>query len=391
VASYGTFGATGGAPARDLALVTDGSPSALAAVAYAARQDVLGGAHVSIVEQRIDPAGMGLERRVVAHGLDSRGVAEWTANGTDDLSGWRPADDVTLEARWNAAQQVVYIGDAAAGADELENLWDGSDQGLLVTPQVSVVDTGDAALALGGTYVWAPAAPAGPVVEALAAMADAPHAWAAGPYATVASGGLRLDAGGSYGAGPLSYAWDLDRDGVFEHTAAGPVTLAPSREISVGWVAVKVTAANGSSTISRSWVLPGIGTLIDYTGACAGEFGTGGTGSGQACQPLESDAPWRDDVETVGTFIQPSASADAEPEALLAWIADPQLFIEQRDTRALAISIRTGKAGTRASSPSRRRPRQLVRRESGLQILLDAPMHVSDADRASAAGVAIAA
>ena len=390
VASYGTFGATGGEPARDLALVTDGSPSALAAVAYAAREDVLGGAQVSIVEQRIDAQGVGLERRVVAEGLDSSGVAEWAANRTDDLSGWRPADDVTIEARWNAAQQIVYVGDASIGT-EFDNLWDGTDQGLLVTPHVSVVDTGDAALALGANYVWAPAAPAGPVVEALAAMADAPHAWAAGPYATVASGGLTLDAGGSYGTGPLTYAWDLDRDGVFEHTADGPLTLAQSREVSVGWVAVKVTAANGSSTIARSWVLPGMGTLLDFTGACAGEFGVGGTGSGQACQPLESEAPWGDDGEMAGTVIQPSASATAEHSALLAWIADPQLFIEERETRALAVSVRAGKAGTRASSPSRRRPRQLVRRESGLQILLDEPMRVADAERAAAAGLALAA
>jgi lysophospholipase L1-like esterase len=391
VASFGTFGATGGEPARDLALVTDGSPGALAAMAYAAREEVLSGANVSIVEQRRAAEGAGLEQRIVAQGLDSRGVAEWAANGTDDLSGWAPADEVTLEARWNAAQQVVYVGDASVGTEHLANLWDGSRQGLGVTPQVAVIDTGDAASSLSGSYVWAPAAPGGPVAEALAAMAAAPHAWAAGPYATVASGGLMLDATGSYGAGALSYAWDLDRDGVFEHTADGPLTLAETRDISVGWVAVQVTAANGSSTIARSWILPGMGTLIDFTGACAGEFGVGGTGGGQACQPLESDAPWSDGTENAVTLIQPSASADAEHTALLAWLADPQLFIEERGTRALAISVRAGASGTRASSPSRRRPAQLVRRERGLQILLDEPVRIDDSGRAEAAGFALAA
>jgi hypothetical protein len=391
VASYGTFGAEGGEPARDLALVTDGSAKALAAMASAATESSLGGARVSIVEQRLDPLGLGLEQRILAQNLDSRGVAEWAANGTDNLSGWRPAGAVTLEARWNAAQQVVYVGDASIGTGGLGGLWSGARQGIPVTPQVTVVDTGDTALGLPGAYTWAPADASAAAARALASAADAPHAWAAGPYATVTSGAVELDAGGSYGPGALTYAWDLDRDGTFEHLAKGPRTRADARELSVGWVSVRVTADNGASTVAQTWIGPGTDALLDAGAACAGDFGLGAGGANQACQPLAGDAPWRDDTSATDESIQPSTTADVENAALLAWIADPQLYIEDRGLRSLAVSMRDGRAGTRASSPSRRRPAQLVRRESGLRVLLDSPVDVSGAERAERSGVALAA
>lgn len=400
VSGFGTFGVAGDVPARDLAFVTDGSPAALGAMAYAARKVDFGAARVSIVEQRLDADGVGVERRLVASGLDADGVAEWAANRTDDLSGWRSASEFALEARWNAAQQVIYVGDATVGVDQLDTVFSGERQGLRVAPSIAIIDTGRGPLAIDADYTYAPAAPAGPVVEALITMARAPHAWAGGPYTAPASGAVTLDASGSFGAGPLAYAWDLDGDGTFERTSDGPRISASVEAVHVGWVGVRVTSADGIETIARAWVFPPADAMVSLGMACVtegglGSFGGGtaggaGTtaGGGDACQPLGASARWIDDTTAEGGLIQPSASAEADSTVVLAWIANPELYNEPRELRSLTVTVRSG---SRASSPSRRRPRQLVRRERGLQVLVDAPAVLTPAARAEAAGFALAA
>lgn len=393
VTSFGTFGVAGGdLPARDLALVTDGSYVARMAVKYAVDAGALGAARVSIVEQRPDAAGTGVERRIVGEDLDARGVAEWAANGSGDLSGWHAAADVALQARWNAAQQVVYVGDAALGVESLDSVWSGVAQGIAVSPRIAVVDTGRSPHAFDGDYVFAPAQPGGPVAEALAAMAAAPHAWAAGPYTVRATGTALLDASGSFGVGELTYAWDLDGDGVFEVSADGPGARVPAASLHVGWVALRVTTPEGISTVSKAWAFPPNGPVANLGPACAGDIAMGGASlGGEPCQPLGGGSRWYDGEAVSGSHIQPSASADAETAALVAWIADPELFFEERETRSLAISIREGRSGTRASSPARRRPRQLVQRERALDVLVDAPSVLAPARGADAAGFALAA
>jgi lysophospholipase L1-like esterase len=383
VSSFRAFGAGGGIPARDVALVSDGAPGVLEAFVSAADTE-LDGAYVSVVEQRLAGDGVGLERRVVASGLDLPDFKAWVSQGASSDAQWHNAADVVLSARWNATQQVLFVGDASVGVGATHTLWSGAEFGGHSPATTAVVDTGASTLALPGDYVWAPGNTADAVRAATSRLGSAPHAWAGGPYSLSPAGEVVLDAAGSFAPTSLHFEWDLDHDGIFETPAAGPQLRLAAGELVPGWVAVRVTSAGGAQSVAMTYVGTGALPVIDVSGACTGEvgstssqgaavggaLGSPGRGGGEACQPLAAEAPWTDYPGVPGAVSQPAASQQAEHNALLLLIADPQLFTEERTQRSVALASRRGLAGTRASSPSRLRPRQLVARERAVEALL---------------------
>ncbi len=385
VSSFGAFGAQGGAPARDVALVSDGAPGVLEAFASVADSH-LDGANVSVVEQRVAGDGVGLERRVVARGLDLPDFKAWVSQGASSDAQWHNAADVELSARWNATQQVLFVGDASAGIGDLTHVWSGAEFGGHTAPAVAVVDTGVQPIAMPGAYVWAPVATADAVRKQAAGLAASPHAWAGGPYSLLPTGRVVLDASGSYAPEPLRYEWDLDHNGDFETVAEGSQLELVAGEITPGWIAVRTTTASGAQSVSKTFVAPGALPVVDVSGACTGEVGpgsshgaaVGGTlgnsvrGGGEACQPLRAQSPWTDYPDSTTGAEQPVVATHADHEALLMLIADPDLYTQEREHRSLATAVRQGRSGTRASSPARLRPRQLVARERGLRALLEA-------------------
>lgn len=390
VSSFGDFGAGGEAPARDIALVSNGEPRVLSDFAQSLGEH-LTGARLSVIEQRTAVDGVGLERRVVASGLDVPDFKAWVSQGATSDVPWYEASEVELSARWNATQQVLFVGDVSDGVGDLASLFSGAEHGGKPVATTAVVDTGEQPLALAGEYTWAPTPneAADAVRTSVQRLATVPYAWAGAVYSLTSAGQLTLDAGGSYGSSALTYEWDLDHDGVFEYSADGPAFTAEAGAVTPGWVGLRVTSAGGAQTVSNAYVAAGALPVVDVSGACAGEAGSGnhgpavggslgsqGRGGGEACQPLAADAPWSDAPDTSDSASAPTIAAHGETDALLLLIADPQLFVEERTPRALSVAVRKGRAGTKASAPARMRPQQLVKRERALESLLRADAHV---------------
>jgi hypothetical protein len=358
--------------ARDVALVV-GNDAVARAAAESALSDasLWNGAQVSVIEQRLADDGVHLLRRVVAVGTShEKALAALRAPAR---TAWVPAEQVRLPARWNATAQAVYVGDAAVGPGDVAQVWTGAAQGRVVTVGTHIVTlpTSDSTFARVETMA---ASVRTQLVKALARAEAVPHAWAGGPY--VAAGrDVQLTASGSVGAGDLSYAWDLDGDGIFETVSDGPTVTVQAGQVKTGWVGVRVSVPGGEASIARAWVsvgseagveqVPCLGQdSADAQGGVTGRSGCGTshgfTTGGDVAQQAPSPIPAHEQGDSAGA---------ATRERTLAALTLVPLFA---DERVLTVRSVRSSVPIKARDRARRRARQLVARERGLAALLSA-------------------
>ena len=371
VASYGTFGAVdNNGMARDVAiLVGDGSVARGAAESALSDAAVWDGAQVSVVEQRIADDGVHLVRRVVAAATSPAKALE--ALRSSARTEWLPADKVTLPARWNATAQAVYVGDTSVTPGEGAHIWTGAANGEIVAVDTSVVTVATADS--GSASVRGEAADVrGQLLDALTRAAEAPHAWAGGPY--VAAGReVQLTASGSVGTGGLSYSWDLDGDGIFETVSNGPTLTVQAGQVMTGWVAVRVSVPGGEASIARAWVStgsePGVEQVpcLGQDGAGADEGAPGHSGCGTAQSSTNGGDVDQESPSPIPAHAQGDSAGAGTQERTLAALTMVPLFADERVTMLRGARSRVA---TRARDRARRRPRQLVARERGLAALV---------------------
>jgi len=373
-ATFGDFGASdNNGRARDLALVIDQSDGSRSASESALADSRLWrGAQVSVVEQRIADDGVHFERRVIASAGDPADVL--TALRATSTVPWLPARSVRLQARWNATVQSVFVGDAAFAVPDDVQLWSGGDDGRPVFVDSRHVDVSHQSSQLPSTVRESLAA-------ALTDTATAPHAWAGGPYVTAGTE-LHLTARGSFGSGDLTYAWDLNGDGIFETDAPDAHLQADPGEVKQGWVSVRVATPGGTVSVASAWV-SAVPQGADASTPCINADGGGvaHSQSGQrGCWP-DLTAPAGPDSEGIPVDPAPSVSiagnagihaTDAvaamnDDGRMLAALTLLPLYVEERVVTSSGARVR------RSSLPGqdgRGRPRELVRREKALRGLL---------------------
>lgn len=386
VSSFGDFGAAPPpgrhAPARDIALVVGDRGLAHEAAAQALEDTSLWeGASIALIEQRVAPDGVSIERRVVAQGASAREAAQALASAS--RPGWLPATDVVLASRWNATAHVIYVGEASLSLRDIAPVWSGEAQGRPVDVDMRTVDV--AALRIGTPGVAndrideALEDVRDRLVSALADVQAAPRAWAGGPYVATGSAAA-LNAQGSYAASHatptrqgLTFEWDLDADGVFEARAPGPQLNVGPGHLSPGWIAVRVTTPAGNASIARAWVAST--PVLDEGGAaCFGDDAGRGAASSQGRVGCGTE--------------QPSASGpEAEPMPLLdntlrsasgdgyGHLGFSPLLIDERVTSSEGGR---GRVGARPGR-TRERVRVFMRRERALLALLGDSRDVSGA------------
>lgn len=396
-ASFGDFGASSdNGVARDLALIVDAGRDARAVVESAlAAPELWTGAQVSIVEQRVADDGVDLERRVIAQAATAaNALAALRATST---SPWLPATSAPLQARWNATAQSVFIGDVALNVDGVAPVWSGSEQGGVVTVDARQIDVEQARARARvsrpgeAATVQASRRPSA-AKERLAAMlqdlATAPHAWAGGPYVT--TGAIReLTATGSFGPGEVNYAWDLDGDGIYETDAAGPRLRVEPGEAESGWVSVRVTTPAGSQAVASAWVTPGPGTVGAPRACSTADAGATARSesSRRGCWPNPASPAGPDSVGVptdatralrvgggaeVGTAdggwaVGDDGGAARDGEPMLAVLTMLPWYVDERVVYASGARVRRV---SRAGGVGRTRPRELVRRDQALRMLL---------------------
>ncbi len=391
-ATFGDFGATGShSPARDLALVVDERDAARSAVESALAEPALwGGARVSVIEQRVAGDGIRVERRVIAYAADP-GEALAALSTTSD-SPWLPASSVQLQARWNASAQSIFIGDAALSLTDAAPVWSGSQQGRPVSVNAHEVDVppavaqGEATAAgphgagadlavLTQSTVWER------LVAVLENAANAPHAWAGGPYVALGTK-VALTARGSHGPGEVTYAWDLDGDGVFEIDAASDHLRVAPGAVEPGWVSVRVTTPGGSTSVASAWVATAPPAVTSSTPCVTSDHGAGARSqSGRlGCRPdLAAPAvPGSDPVPAAaapalritGSATRDTADARGAASDEVGTLAALTLLPMYIDERVAALSGARVRRSSRPDSAGRGRPSELVRREKSLRALL---------------------
>ncbi|GAB7189437.1 hypothetical protein NUM3379_01430 [Kineococcus sp. NUM-3379] len=99
----------------------------------------------------------------------------------------------------------------------------------------------------GGIYRSVPAQAADEIAEAIDVSLDRPFAWAAGPYVTTIGEPVTLDGSGSVGIGTeiAKYEWDVNGDGVYDHTATTPTATHTWTSDFDGLIALRVTDTAG--------------------------------------------------------------------------------------------------------------------------------------------------
>jgi hypothetical protein len=216
------------------------------------------------------------------------------------------------------------------------------------------------------------------LTAALQDAAKAPHAWAGGHYVTEGTETL-LTAQGSFGPDNLTYAWDLNGDGVFETEAAGPQLRVNSGEVQPGWIGVRVAAPGGSASVASAWVETAPQAVKPSTPCVTSDAGVAArSASGRGgCRP-ELAVPGVPDSEGIPVGAVPVAriegSADKEaPDAggatsdegrLLAALTVLPLYVDERVATSSGARVQRS---TRRGSKGRGRPQELVRREKGLR------------------------
>ena len=226
---------------------------------------------------------------------------------------WLPASKLSIDARWNASAQVIYVGDASLALSTQAPVWSGVANGRPVDIDIRTVDIvpGSSASAADANSRLG---------RALAEASATPHAWAGGPY--VADGqALVLTARGSYAAladsdspsrPALTYEWDLDGDGFFEVTADGPDLVVPADAALSGWVRVRVSTADGAAAIASAWVSSS-NNVIPADAACAPPAPVGGSVSTDNAAPAPVGGPVTAADAPPAPVGGPVNTADAAP------------------------------------------------------------------------------
>ncbi len=163
--------------------------------------------------------------------------------------------------------------------------------------------------------------------------APRPTASAGGPYHGSVGVPVSLDASASSGTSPLSYAWDLDLDGVYDD-ASGPTPSHVPTEPGERIVAVEVTDADGATDVAFASVTVGVDDLQPVIAATTpttpvieGPLGSPYTASVEATdpegQPVVID--WFRDGAHVGTGPTFTDTMPGDPGTALldAVVSDP--------------------------------------------------------------------
>ena len=373
VASYGTFGAVDdNGSARDVALVVGDDDAARSAVqSVLADTAVWVGSKLSIIEQRSADDGLHLLRRVVVAGAEPGTALE--ALRASARTEWEPEGDVRLPARWNATAQAVYVGDEPVALGDVTKVWTGEADGMTVTVDAQIIIVPATADEVARVEMAADGV-RGRLVDELARAAEAPHAWAGGPY--VAGGrDLKLNATGSVSVGDLSYSWDLDGDGTFETASSGPSLTVMAGHVTTGWVGVLVTRPGGAASIARAWVSGSSQMPVEQV-PCLGQdsaIAEAGASGRRGCETFGSFISRRDDGQESRSPLPAYEKGDSAEAAshgrTLAALTLVPFFADERVT---TVGGGRSSVPSRARDRSRERPRQLVARERGLAGLLTA-------------------
>ncbi|MCB2412773.1 hypothetical protein LGT39_07935 [Demequina sp. TTPB684] len=373
-ATYGDFGAADDSPpARDVAIVFDQTPGARAAVESALRDSALWlGSRIHVVEERVADDGVKHERRVLAQ--SSAPAEALAAMKHSSAEAWRAAGSVRIPSRWNAAAQMVHVGDVAMESQAVDAWWTDGGQGLVPSVHAQRVDASQP-----------PDVVSARVKEALATAAQAPHAWAGGVY--VAAGErLHLNAQGSYalgsrGGGRLDYAWDLDGDGFFEVETPEARLTVDTGVVEPGWVSVRVTTDSGETSVASAWVAmppPPVSASTPCVTSDAGAVGQSQSGrrgcrpeTGLMAGPASQAVPNAKEpsLRVVGGAARGEALGDGAVEAGDHPLVALTMLSVSMDERVTASYGARARRGSRVNDQGRGRPSELVRRERALRAL----------------------
>jgi lysophospholipase L1-like esterase len=178
---------------------------------------------------------------------------------------------IGLPWRPGVKKVVIQLGDAPPLDPEPITGLTGDDivaHALAVDPaEVYVVDvssTGNSYPALrdvaertnGAVYDGRGGQAASAIAEALQDALEKPYAWAGGPYVTTIGTEIELSAAGSFAvdSGIVSYDWDFHGDGTYDRTTTTPMTSFAWDEDIDGFLMMRVTDAEGRSSVATTRV-----------------------------------------------------------------------------------------------------------------------------------------
>lgn len=159
------------------------------------------------------------------------------------------------------------------------------------------------------------------IAEAIDTSLSRPLAWVAGPYVTKIGSPVTFDGGGSYGVDSdiVSWEWDVDDDGIFDYTTAGPSVTHTYTAPYDGLVVLRVTDSLGRVGLaSVSSVASSDGdTIARADDNCPedpndDQTDTDSDGAGDVCDPT----PGFDFIDAPGIGVRntlATPSADVSP------------------------------------------------------------------------------
>lgn len=173
---------------------------------------------------------------------------------------------IALPWRPGVKKVVVQLGDAPPLDPEPISGLTADDivaRALAVDPaEIYVVDVSSsgssfpalrdvAARTNGGVYDGRSDGAASAIAQALEDALAKPYVWAGGPYVTTTGAEVELDASGSFAIDShiVSYEWDFHADGTYDRTTTHPTTRHTWTEDFDGFLAVRVTDAEGRVAI----------------------------------------------------------------------------------------------------------------------------------------------